>query len=63
MQKLFDAAVDYPLVLPAANEEFAGPHAVNIKAEAPRHTDGWNAFEIWRSRILPGVTRHFLPSL
>jgi hypothetical protein len=60
MQKLFDAAVDYPLVILAANEEFP-----NAKAAAPERAEdarGWNAFEIWRNRIrlLPGMTSLFL---
>jgi hypothetical protein len=63
MQKLFDAAVDYPLVLVPANEEF--PHAPAVESEAFEHSpgNGWSAFEIWHSRIRPspGVTSLFLP--
>jgi hypothetical protein len=67
MQKLFDAAVDYPLVVLAANEEFPrAPAARSAPTTNGSHeTHGWSAFEIWRSRIrlLPGVTSLFLPSL
>jgi hypothetical protein len=67
MQKLFDAAVDLPLVLSAANDEF--PRAHGPDAESAEHTpsemSGWNAFEIWRSRIRlrPGASSLFLPFL
>jgi hypothetical protein len=67
MQKLFEAAVDLPLVLIAANEEF--PRAQGLDSESAEHIpsdpSGWNAFEIWRSRIRlqPGVASLFLPSL
>jgi hypothetical protein len=67
MQKLFEAAVDLPLVLTAANDEF--PRAHGPDSESAEHTpsekNGWNAFEIWRSRIRlqPGATSPFLPSL
>jgi hypothetical protein len=65
MQKLFDAAVDYPLVLDPANEEFPRTSAADSEplAHSPSESDGWSAFEIWRSRIRlsPGATSLFLP--
>jgi len=65
MQKLFDAAVDYPLVLVAANEEIPRARAVEPESpgQSPGKTDGWNPFEIWHRRIRPspGVHSIFLP--
>ena len=64
MQKLFDAHVDYALAGSAANEEFARPTAPIVSpAELPQAAHcGWNAYEIWHSRIrlLAGVTSVFL---
>jgi hypothetical protein len=66
MQKLFDAAVDYPLVLRAANEEFPRARAVASapSAQSDNAVIGWNAFEIWRTRmrLAPGVASLFLPT-
>jgi hypothetical protein len=62
MQRLFDAAVGYPLVFVPANEEFPRTRAVD--GEPLEHSStGWNAFEIWRRRIrpAPGTTSLFLP--
>jgi hypothetical protein len=61
MQKLFDAAVDYPLVLVPANEEF--PRAADGEPFEHSSGTGWNAFEIWhrRMRPAPGTTSLFLP--
>lgn len=76
MQKLFDANVDRLLLAgSAANEEFPLP-AVPVlsgaefapaefperQVELPQSQEyGWNAFEIWRSRIRPGVKGFFQP--
>ena len=62
MQKLFDAAVDYPLVLVPANEEFPRTHAADGEPLEDSPT-GWNAFEIWRRHIrpAPGTISLFLP--
>jgi hypothetical protein len=62
MQKLFDAAVDYPLAGIAANEEFQRPIVPIVSPDHAATPCGWNAYEIWRSRIrlLPGVTSLFL---
>ena len=64
MQKLFDASVDYPLALPAANEEFPrAPAPGSDGAELLRNDAiGWSAYDIWHSRIrlLPGVIGLFL---
>jgi hypothetical protein len=63
MQKLFDTAVDYPLALAPANEEF--PRARALDSGPLEHSSGmgWSAFEIWHSRIRPspGVTSILLP--
>jgi len=65
MQKLFDAHVDYALAGSAANEEFPRPSVPIVSpAELPQAAhSGWNAFEIWHSRIrlMPGVRGLFLP--
>jgi hypothetical protein len=65
MQKLFDAHVDYALAGSAANEEFPRPTVPIVSpAELPQAAHcGWNAYEIWHSRIrlMPGVTSLFLP--
>jgi hypothetical protein len=64
MQKLFDAKVDRLLLAgSAANEEFPLPAVpVVYPAEFPQAQEcGWNAFEIWHSRIRPGVRHHFQP--
>ena len=63
MQKLFDAAVDYPLVLVPANEEFPRTRAMDGDPLEDSCGAGWNAFEIWRRRIrpAPGMTSLFLP--
>jgi hypothetical protein len=65
MQKLFDAAVDYPLVLIAANEEFPRERVLEPESaeQSPGKADGWNPFEIWYRRIrpAPGVHSIFLP--
>jgi hypothetical protein len=67
MQKLFEAAVDLRLVLVAANDEFPRAHGLDSESaeHTPSETSGWNALEIWRSRIRlrPGGTSPFLPSL
>jgi hypothetical protein len=76
MQKLFDANVDRLLLAgSAANEEFPLP-AVPVfsgvefaqaefpqrQVELPQNQQcGWNAFEIWHSRIRPGVKGFFQP--
>ncbi len=64
MQKLLDAHVDYALAGSAANEEFPRPTAATVSpAELPQAAHrGWNAYEIWHSRIrlLAGVTSVFL---
>ena len=41
MQKLFDAAVDYPLVLIPANEEF--PRSCAVDDESATLKTGWSA--------------------
>jgi hypothetical protein len=63
MQKLFDAAVDYPLVLVPANEEFPCARAVESEPLESSLNAGWSAFEIWRRRIrpAPGIISLFLP--
>jgi hypothetical protein len=66
MQKLFDAGVDYPLVLVAPNEEFprAQTSVSNPGEQVARNkASGWNAYEIWHSRIRlsPGVISLFQP--
>jgi hypothetical protein len=63
MQKLFDAAVDYPLVVVPANEEFPRAPAVDFGPQEDCPGNGWSAFEIWHSRIrpTPGVRSLFLP--
>jgi hypothetical protein len=63
MQKLFDAAVDYPLVLIPANEEFPRNRAVDNESLDHSAGTGWNAFEIWRRHIrpAPGTISLFLP--
>jgi hypothetical protein len=63
MQKLFDAAVDYPLVLIPANEEFPRTRAVDNEPLEHSPGTGWNAFDIWHRRIrpAPGPTSHLLP--
>ena len=65
MHKLLDAEVDYPVVLVAANEDFSDAEALESASAGRARADvkGWDAFEIWRSRIrlLPGATSLFLP--
>jgi hypothetical protein len=65
MQKLFDASVDYPLALHAANEEFPRAQPTGSDAANLGNNDGtgWSAYDIWHSRIrlLPGVISIFLP--
>jgi hypothetical protein len=65
MQKLLDAHVDYALAGSAANEEFPRPTVpIASPAELPQAAHfGWNAYEIWHSRIrlIPGVASLFLP--
>jgi hypothetical protein len=65
MQKLFDASVDYPLALLAANEEFPRAQAPGFDAADLVQNEGmgWSAYDIWHSRIrlLPGVISLFLP--
>jgi hypothetical protein len=64
MQKLFDAMVDYQILL-AANEEF--PPAKTLGSGTAQNdaaeVRGWSAYEIWhrRIRLLPGVKSLFLP--
>jgi hypothetical protein len=65
MQKLFDASVDYPLALRAANDEFprAQPPGSDAAGVVQNEGMGWSAYDIWHSRIrlLPGVISLFLP--
>lgn len=66
MQKLYHAAVDLPLVLIAANDDFPRAHGTDAEsADTLSETRGWNAFEIWRTRIRlqAGASSPFLPSL
>lgn len=65
MQKLLEAVVEYPLALVAPNEEFPRAHmsGIAIGEHARSNAAGWNAYEIWHSRIRlsPGVTSLFQP--
>lgn len=53
MQRLFDAALGYPVALFAANEEFVRAQAAaRYPAGHPAKSGaGWSAYEVWRSRI------------
>jgi hypothetical protein len=65
MHRLLDAEVDYPVVPVAANEDFSDAEALESASAGRVRADvkGWDAYEIWRSRIrlLPGATSLFLP--
>jgi hypothetical protein len=62
MQKLFDAALGFPVALFAANEEFPRAPARYPGSHAASSGAAWSAYEIWRSRIrlLPGEIARFL---
>jgi hypothetical protein len=65
--RLSDTAVEFPVVLLSANEDF--PAAQSWAAGGAQNDDarpcGWSAYQIWHSHIraLPGIKSRFLREL
>jgi hypothetical protein len=65
--RMSDTAVEFPVVLLSANEDFPAAQSwdARVADDNDARTHGWSAFEIWHSHIraVPGIKSRFLREL